>query len=210
MDGRTQDGYAGGWPESHLIQFTVDGIPGPQGSKTPTGRMRRTRTGGLTPVMRESSKKVKPWRDAVAAAAVVAVLQHPHRPWFPLDGPLVVHMTFTVPAPQRKKPTEAPAADRTPDLSKLARSTEDALKGIVWVDDARVVGYDRLWKTYRGVDPFSLDAPGALIKVRRATVADLGLRDDSPAAARYLDLIRTWEAVTAADRHAALLKDFLA
>ena len=56
---------------------------------------------------------------------------------------------------------------RRPDLSKLARSTEDALSdaGLI-ADDARIVEYERLAKVFPGEDPDALEAPGVLIVVR--------------------------------------------
>src|SRR5690606_25696178 len=53
-----------------------------------------------------------------------------------------------------------------PDLSKLARATEDALtEAGVWKDDAAVVEYRRLAKVYPGSDPDALDQPGVLIRI---------------------------------------------
>lgn len=148
------------------IRFAVYGTPGPQGSKSPKGRNRRT--GRL--IMVESSKKVKPWREAVEAAALTALndLPREERRMFPLDGPLAARFVFTL-----AKPTSAPKRTRTwpiryPDASKLLRSTEDALtKAGVWVDDARLVELDRLAKVFPGEDPEALDAPGVLIVIRR-------------------------------------------
>ena len=75
-------------------------------------------------------------------------------------------MVFTLP-----KPSSAPKRRRTwpmrkPDLSKLARSTEDALvdAGLL-ADDARIVEYQRLAKVYPGEDVEALDAPGVLIVI---------------------------------------------
>lgn len=117
--------------------------------------------------MVESSKHVKPWRDAVRSDAVAALqARHPH--WEALDEALAVAMVFTVP-----KPAAAPKRRRTwpmrmPDVSKLCRSTEDALTDAgVWKDDARVVEYLRLVKAYPGEDRDALDAPGAVIRVYR-------------------------------------------
>ena len=150
------------------IQITVHGQPAPQGSKKFVGHNRAGRG-----VLIESSKKVKPWRSAVVAAAV------PLRPAAPLDGPLVADMVFTMPRPrshygtgrnagQLKERYVSAVPDRTPDLSKLVRSTEDALTDAgVWADDARVVAYGRLIKLYAGdSDPDALDVPGAVIRVR--------------------------------------------
>lgn len=138
-----------------MITIRVYGIPGPQGSKRFVG-MRGGR--GL---MIESSAKVKPWREAVKWAAREVMAGRA-----PLDGPLWVGMVFTV-----AKPKSAPKRKRTwpatkPDLSKLARSTEDALsEGGAWRDDARVVEYLRLAKVYPGEDANALHIPGAVISI---------------------------------------------
>lgn len=154
---------APGW--EHMLPAEADdgvtviafGSPAPQGSKRHVG-------GG---VMVESSKAVKPWREAVKAAALDA-MGGEWVPDAPLDGPLVVRMVFTL-----RKPASAPKKrrtwpDRTPDLSKLARATEDALTDAgVWADDARVVEYERLAKVFPGEDIEALHIPGARIVVRR-------------------------------------------
>lgn len=157
------------------LTITVHGTPGPQGSKKAVG-VRRTKNGGTTPVMVESSKKVKPWRQDVTAAALQAIADVPG--WKPLDGPLVASVVFTM----RQQPTSRPGwwpvglpwsktllwrPATMPDLSKLLRATEDALTGPVWRDDARVVEYVRLAKYYVGHPAADVlaDGPGAVIRV---------------------------------------------
>lgn len=136
------------------LTFTVYGTPGPQGSKKYMGQSGKGRA-----ILKEVSGKVKPWRAAVVEATV-----DPLRP--ALDGPLSVRMVFTL-----KKPSAAPKRTRTwpcktPDLSKLARSTEDALTDAgVWADDARVVEYARLAKVFPGEDPEALHVPGVRIQI---------------------------------------------
>jgi Holliday junction resolvase RusA-like endonuclease len=50
----------------------------------------------------------------------------------------------------------------------LIRSTEDALtQAGIWADDARVVEYERAVKVFPREDPEALDAPGAIIEIRR-------------------------------------------
>jgi Holliday junction resolvase RusA-like endonuclease len=144
------------------VTIVVYGVPGPQGSKRHVG-------GG---VMIESSKKVKPWRQDVKAAALEAVAGRPL-----LDGPLMASMVFTIREQPASKPAWWPSGVRwsksmrwrpasTPDLSKLLRATEDALTGVIWKDDARVVGYARLEKFYCGHPATDvLDRPGAVIRV---------------------------------------------
>ena len=145
------------------VTFTAYGTPAPQGSKRHVGRG----------VMVESSKAVKPWREAVKAAALDAMAGAP-----PLDGALVARMVFTV-----RKPASAPKRrrtwpDRTPDLSKLCRATEDALtEAGVWADDARVVEYERLAKVFPGEDPEALHLPGVRITVARVAPTDPAAAD---------------------------------
>ncbi|MEU0078619.1 RusA family crossover junction endodeoxyribonuclease [Micromonospora tulbaghiae] len=151
-----------------VIRIVVYGTPGPQGSKTFKGR--NPRTGKA--IMVESSKKVKPWREAVEGAALEAVNALPGevRRAFPLDGPIAGRFVFTI-----RKPASAPKRRRTwpiryPDTSKLLRSTEDALtKAGVWADDARLVEFDRLAKVFPGEDPEALDRPGVVIELRQIT-----------------------------------------
>lgn len=109
--------------------FDVHGIPGPQGSKRHVG-------GGR---MVESSAKVKPWRDDVRAAAERWRDDNGQPPL--LDGPLVLRVEFRLRRP-KSAPKRIVFPATTPDLSKLIRSTEDALTGIIWTDDARVVRID--------------------------------------------------------------------
>lgn len=143
--------------------ITVHGIPGPQGSKTYKGHRTNKATGKSVPVLAESSKKVKPWREAVEAAARARLLLIPD--WVTLDGPLVAEMHFTLPALKRM-PKDRVAHTVYPDLSKLLRSTEDALTTAgVWADDARVVQYRGLSKTYPHMGPCALAQPGAVIRI---------------------------------------------
>ena len=139
-----------------MIEIIAYGTPAPQGSKRHVGNG----------VMIESSKKVRPWRQDVKAAAE-AWRERNGMP-APLDCPIVVRMVFTLPKPSSAPKTKRTYPMRTPDLSKLARSTEDALTDAgVWKDDARVVEYGRLAKVFPGEDPDSLDSPGVVIVITR-------------------------------------------
>jgi Holliday junction resolvase RusA-like endonuclease len=124
--------------------FSVLGSPAPQGSKRHVGHG----------VMVESSKKVLPWREAVKAAAPAGPM---------LDGPIAVKLIFTVPRPKAARKTELHPY-RIPDLSKLVRSTEDAITDAgLWADDARVSEYQRLAKVWPAFDPDALHTPGCVI-----------------------------------------------
>jgi Holliday junction resolvase RusA-like endonuclease len=152
--------------------LTVRGLPAPQGSKSFKG-MRPGKDGRMIANMQESSKKVKPWRQDVKAAAMeareevvgltrtgAAVVARP-----PIDAPVRMVITFTLP-----KPTSAPKRKRTfpmrtPDLSKLVRSTEDALTDAgIWADDARVIKCESE-KVYPNEGQDALDTPGAVIRI---------------------------------------------
>lgn len=136
------------------LDFFVIGEPGPQGSKRHVG-------GGR---MIESSKKVKPWRDSVAWCAREAMCGRSI-----IGGPVIVDMIFTLRKPQSAPKRRKSWADKKPDLSKLARSTEDALTTAgVYEDDARIVEYGRLAKVFPGEDPDALHSPGCVIRIRRA------------------------------------------
>lgn len=117
-----------------MINIFAAGTPRPKGSK----RMVRT-TGGRT-LMLEESKREPAWRDTVSAAAVTAMA---HRDRL-VDAPLFVWMAFGFQRPKSHytKKGLRPGAPRfhtgKPDGSKLARSVEDALNGIVWDDDSRI------------------------------------------------------------------------
>lgn len=158
-----------------MINFNVYGLPGPQGSKSFKGRSKKTGKA----IMVESSAKVKPWREAVKLAARKAMdeyflssvdvcIAHKERGEtpFPLGRALEVSMVFTLAKPKRAPKRRVTYADRKPDLSKLARSTEDALTdaGLI-ADDARIVEFSRLAKVFPNEDPESLDSPGVRITI---------------------------------------------
>jgi len=120
-----------------LLNITVHGIPAPQGSKRHVGNG----------VMIEMSKRVKPWREAVKTAALEA---KGGMAWELITGPIELHVNFHFPRPKSHygtgrnaatlKPTAPLFVAKAPDLSKLIRSTEDALtEAGVWRDDAQVV-----------------------------------------------------------------------
>jgi Holliday junction resolvase RusA-like endonuclease len=138
-----------------MISITVIGTPGPQGSKSFKGM-----AGGHA-ILAESSKAVKPWRQDVVAASRAVMGSNP-----PLDEPVKISMVFTW-----RKPASAPKRrrsypDRTPDLSKLCRSTEDALVTAgVLKDDARIVEYIRLAKVFPNEDPMAMPVTGVRILI---------------------------------------------
>ncbi len=147
------------------MTITVYGQPAPQGSKRFLG------VRGGKGIMVESSKAVKPWREAVKFAALEERrdLSLGMDELFTIEGPLNIHMVFTVPKPRSAPKRRRTWPDRKPDLSKLVRSTEDALTDAgVWEDDARIVRCVAS-KVYPGEGTDSLNTPGAVIHIRQVT-----------------------------------------
>ena len=138
------------------MTFTVYGQPAPQGSKRHVGHG----------VIIESSKAVKPWRTAVEQCVLLAA-PFGTRPYpILIRGPVELFVTFTFQRPKTAKKSVVHKTS-TPDLSKLVRSTEDALTTAgVWEDDSRVV---RCYaeKLYTG-HPDAMPVPGAVIRVEPA------------------------------------------
>jgi len=154
---------------NEAITFVVYGRPAPQGSKRAFTHPRT----GKAMLIEQVQANIKLWRDDVRNVAQ-GWLDH-CGPRDLLCGPLAVTMVFSAARPKnhyrtgrnahllRDSAPTRPAS--TPDLSKLARSTEDALTGVIWKDDAQIVEYRRLAKVYVGEDPLALDRPGAQIVI---------------------------------------------
>lgn len=108
----------------------VHGIPAPQGSKKFVGHAKNGRG-----ILVESSKKVKPWREAVAAAIIEANARSP----IFFEGAVRLTLDFVMPrGVSEKKVTRQHT--RQPDIFKLARSTEDAITtSAIWKDDSIVI-----------------------------------------------------------------------
>lgn len=148
-----------------LIIFAV-GTPAPQGSK------RAFVVGGQARVV-DDSKKTKPWRQDVTAAATATLHQRPDARTALATGPLHVSIVFHLARPKAHYGTGRNAhllkalapfwVDKKPDLDKLVRSTLDALTDAgVYRDDNQVA---RLLVEKRYAD----HATGAQIQIRPLT-----------------------------------------
>lgn len=138
------------------MTFTVHGRPAPQGSKKVVGGRKNGKA-----ILVESSKGVKPWRQDVALYAFEAMRGKPL-----FTTAVVLEVTFLMARPASITPKKRMWPCVAPDLSKLVRSTEDALKGIVWYDDSLVVETHSR-KRYSGDG-----RTGAIITIRAMTDAD--------------------------------------
>jgi len=115
-------------------RILVLGIPQPQGNKT--AFVVKGRAVLVEGRRKESRASFQSWRQAVAheAAAWAKLSGLPA----PIDGPVRMDVTFSLPRPKSApKRVLHPAA--RPDVDKLLRAVLDSLTGIVFTDDARVV-----------------------------------------------------------------------
>lgn len=105
--------------KTSLLSVTVAGHPQAQGS------MVATAGGG---VRNMSRAKLGQWRASIGWACRSAMRTQP------IEGPVIVTLRFRL-----RTAREGPMTKR-PDLDKLARAVLDAMAGIVYRDDAQVVG----------------------------------------------------------------------
>lgn len=146
---------------THELTINVTGTPAPQGSK-------RAFVVNGRAVMAESSKKVKPWRqDVVAAAQAVLAVED----WWAIPpGPVQVDITYFLARPRYHYRTGARAhelkpnapcwVDKKPDRDKLDRATCDALTSSGVIRDDAQIAAGRTEKRYAD------GATGALIRIR--------------------------------------------
>jgi Holliday junction resolvase RusA-like endonuclease len=132
-------------PPRHCLQFIVLGRPQPAGSK----RAFQHKTTGRI-IVTDQNQRARPWMQDIAAIAHEAMRQttgkdHPDL----LAGPLELEVSFFLTRPKghyrtgRNAHLLRDAAPRypvtMPDATKMLRAVEDALKHVVWHDDAQVV-----------------------------------------------------------------------
>lgn len=106
------------------IFVEITGEPAPQGSK-------KIIQGRLV----EASKKLKPWRKAVAEACKATGNQNL------LLGPIEVQVIFFLTRPPSVKQSKRALPIVPPDTDKLARALLDGIgdSGVIWGDDSQVV-----------------------------------------------------------------------
>lgn len=136
-----------------MIQLTVSGLdPAPQGSKRHVG-------GGQ---LIESSKRVKPWRAAVAHEARLAGEQ--------IAGPCAVELDFRFARPKGHRKANGELRASAPrfcifkrnDIDKCCRSTLDGLvDGGLLADDSLVIELVA-WKGFCAAG----EQPGVLMRIR--------------------------------------------
>lgn len=135
------------------LEFFVPGEPAPGGSKSAyaltdkTGKLiiKTNEHGRERPVLMwsDDAKGNKAWRKTVG---LIAKNKMQWARLEPLAGPLRFACEFVM---ERGKTVKRVHHTIAPDLSKLIRSTEDALTGIAWVDDSQIVEHGRMHKRYQ-------------------------------------------------------------
>lgn len=133
-----------------IVQFSVYGIPRPQGSKTPTAG------GGF----RESSKGLPAWRQAVKLAARRAVPGGETGRIEPWTGACELAGAFYMPRALRPAPGLEEYPLDPPDVDKLCRALGDALT------DAGVIADDSLIIDFYGRKRYAVGPPGADVILR--------------------------------------------
>ena len=121
------------------VRFFVAGLAKPGGSKKGFYIEKIKRV----VITDASGKKGREWRADVKATAYEAMQG---RSPFARDVPLFLGILFVMPRPGSQLRANGEVKDwallwpvTKPDATKLIRSAEDAMTGIVWVDDAQVV-----------------------------------------------------------------------
>jgi Holliday junction resolvase RusA-like endonuclease len=129
-----------------MITFRIYGIPQTKGSTKSF-----MRPGMRFPIVTNDNPKNKGWAQTVSGEA------QRNRPPAPLTGPVCLELRFFMPKPKSYPKTKTLFATKRPDLDKMVRSIKDALKGVMYLDDAQVV-WMKACKYYD-------DAPGVEIRV---------------------------------------------
>jgi Holliday junction resolvase RusA-like endonuclease len=108
-----------------MIALVVYGHPVPK-ARARVVRTKNGKTVSYTP------GKTADWENSIRAQALAC------RPETLLDGPLALEVTFYLLRP-RSRPKRDRFPDRKPDLDNLLKAVKDALNGVVWTDDSRIV-----------------------------------------------------------------------
>lgn len=158
------------------LAFTVAGLPQPKGSArafVPQSWARAAVAVGKAPraVVTNDNPKGKGWEQSIRNAAAIELLRAINAQNRFATEPVEVEVDFYLPRPQKllTKTKAARPFPHTvkPDLDKLARAVKDALKAVVWTDDAQVTALIAR-KHYCAAGEF----PRALIRVREAAALE--------------------------------------
>jgi len=114
------------------FQVTVPGIPKPQGR--PRGRGFNRKDGGIG-VQFYDPQTSRDWKSAVKFIVGQAARE---LKWYPVDGAVTLHLDFDLPRP-KSLPKKVLYHIKKPDCSNCCKAIEDAMKGVLYVDDSQIV-----------------------------------------------------------------------
>lgn len=157
-----------------MITFFVHGEPATAGSKRAFPIYRKDKatgerifTGKVSLVNDSRKGEGKPYRAAVQAAALDELGHLGHAaPAIPQGVAVRVRLLFVLPRPASVSPKRRPFPTVKPDDEKLSRAVSDALKHIVWHDDAQVVTRT-ITKRYQDARHRRLEHVGTWIEIER-------------------------------------------
>lgn len=136
-----------------IVTVFVPGQSVPQGS---------LQSGGRGNLFYSNAATLKPWRRKIADTVSAALPEE----YEPTAGPIELTCLFVF-----KRPKTGPNSDPSltyhiipPDRDKLLRAVQDALTGVVYIDDAQV-SFGKEAKVYVGA--FGTTEPGLLLSVAR-------------------------------------------
>jgi crossover junction endodeoxyribonuclease RusA len=119
------------------INFTVECKPAPQGSMSGVAITRDDGSPGT--IFKADNKRTHPYRNQVGFEALRArAAAGVHDVFAPAETPVRLGLTFFFSRP-KSAPKSRVYPVVKPDYDKLARSTTDALTGILYADDCQVV-----------------------------------------------------------------------
>jgi Holliday junction resolvase RusA-like endonuclease len=113
-----------------MITITIPGLPIAQ------PRPKISTRGGFGRAYVEYNHPIHSYRSAIQLTAIQAMQGRP-----PLEGPVRLTVTLLFPRPKShtKKQRASLAHIQKPDLTNIAKGIEDALNGVVWLDDSQIV-----------------------------------------------------------------------
>lgn len=157
------------------IRFFCAGHPAPGGSKTGFAIKKGGVYTGRVAIIDAGGQRTKEWRQAVSAGAMETMRLAGS---VPLTGAIEVELIFHIQHPKshyrsndvQLKPNAPSCHITRPDCLKLARSTEDAMTGKCYADDAQIVR--------EVIEKAFSDQPGAWITVREFQTSKAELKNE--------------------------------
>lgn len=156
------------------FELWISGHPAPGGSKRAIplyvkGKLYLKNGRPIINMVDDAGERNKVWKQSVNLQAFSKFRQPA---W---EGPLMVEFHFTMPRPRSHyftglrsdllRPDAPMLHTHKPDLTKLIRSTEDALTGRLWVDDSQICYFGECSKNY-GL------YPGCRVLMKKVTPPD--------------------------------------